>query len=306
MPDGLGVDKRERVACERRAVDRPPSHDAGGQRLVDALVRRLDLETAGKDRFRGLPGRGEGRVFGGMLVAQGLVAAGRTVSDALPHALHAHFLRAGRHGLAVEWEVERVRDGRQFATRRIVGRQAGAAIFLLTVSFARAAEGLVHQDAMPAAPPPEGLPDWEDLRVHILGDAAARRPPGPLEVRECDPEAAVPAVGRAARRALWMRPRGVLPGDPLVHAAVLAFASDRGLLSTAARPHGLMWGARQGMSLDHAVWLHGAVRFDDWVLHSSASPVAVAGRGLVLGAMHARSGARLASVAQEGLIRAVR
>src|SRR5438046_3021459 len=130
-------------------------------------------------------------------------------------------------------------------------------------------------------------------------------PHGPLEVRECDPEAAVPAVGRAARRGLWMRPRGVLPDDPLVHAAVLVFASDRGLLSTAARPHGLMWGARQGMSLDHAVWLHGAVRFDDWVLQTSTSPIAVAGRGLVLSAMHARSGVRLASVAQEGLIRVV-
>src|SRR3989442_498019 len=117
---------------------------------------------------------------------------------------------------------------------------------------------------------------------------------------------ASPAVGRAARRALWMRPRGVRPDDPLVHAAVLVFASDRGLLSTAARPHGLMWGARQGMSLDHAVWLHGAVRFDDWVLLTSTSPIAVAGRGLVLGAMHAHSGARLASVAQEGLIRVVR
>jgi len=287
------------------AVDGPLSH-AGGQRLVDALLRRLDLETAGNDRFRGLPGRGEGRVFGGMLVAQGLVAAGRTVRDALPHALHAHFLRAGRHGLVVEWDVERVRDGRQFAARRVVGRQAGATIFLLTVSFTRAQAGLAHQDPMPTLPPPDGLPDWEDLRVRILGDPGARRPQGPLEVRECDPEAAVPGVGRAARRALWMRPRGVLPDDPLVHAAMLVFASDRGLLSTAARPHGLMWGARQGMSLDHAVWLHGAVRFDDWVLQTGTSPIAVAGRGLVLGAMHARSGVRLASVAQEGLIRAAR
>ena len=212
-----------------------------GQRLVDALVRRLDLEVMGDDRFRGLPGRGEGRVFGGMLLAQGLVAAGRTVEGAAPHSLHAHFLRPARHG----------------------------------------------------AP----------LRVAILGDPGARRPDGPLEVRECDPEAAVPAVGRPARRALWIRLRGVLPDDPLVHAAVLAFTSDRGLLSTAARPHGLMWGARQGASLDHALWLHGGVRFDDWVLYASESPVAVGGRGLVLGAMYARSGARLASVAQEGLIR---
>src|SRR5881409_1636588 len=238
-----------------------------------------------------------------MLVAQGLVAAGRTVRDALPHALHAHFLRAGRQGLVVEWEVERVRDGRRFATRCVVGRQAGATIFLLTASFTRAQAGLAHRDPMPTVLPPDGLPDWEDLRVRILGDPGARRPQGPLEVRECDPEAAVPAVGRAARRALWMRPRAVLPDDPLVHAAVLVFASDRGLLSTAARPHGLMWGARQGASLDHSVWLHGPARFEDWVLFASESPVAVAGRGLVFGSMYTRDGVRLASVAQEGVIR---
>ena len=282
------------------------SSQADGQRAVDGLLRRLDLEAAGKDRFRGMPGRGDGRVFGGTLLAQALVAAGRTAGDAAPHALHAHFLRPGRHGQVVEWEVERVRDGWQFGTRRVVGRQAGDVIFIASVSFVRAHEGLAHEDPMPGAPPPEGLPDWEDLRVRILGDATARRPDGPLEVRECDPETAAPAVGRPARRALWMRPRGTLPDDPLMHAAVLVFASDRGLLSTAGRPHGLMWGERQGASLDHAVWLHRPARFDGWVLFTTASPVAVAGRGLVLGAMHARSGARLASIAQEGLIRAAR
>jgi acyl-CoA thioesterase II len=166
---------------------------APGQRLVDALLRRLDLEPAGTDRFHGLPGRGEGRVFGGMLLAQGLVAAGRTIGDGAPHALHAQFLRAGRHGLAVEWEVERVRDGWQFASRAVVGRQAGAAIIRLAVSFTGPRKGLAHQDPMPDAPPPEDLPDWEDVRVRILGDPAARRAPGPLEVRECDPAAAVPA-----------------------------------------------------------------------------------------------------------------
>ena len=279
---------------------------ARGQRLVDALVRRLDLEPAGADRFRGLPGRGEGRVFGGLLVAQALVAAGRTVSDAAPHALHAHFLRPGRHGEPLEWAVERVRDGRQFVVRRVAGHQGGRLIFDASVSFARPGDGMGHQDPMPAAPPPEPLPEWEDLRVRILGDPAARRPDGPLDVRECDPEEAAPALGRPARRRLWIRLRGVLPDDPLVHAAALVFASDRGLLSTAARPHGLMWGARHGASLDHAVWLHGAVRLGGWVLFTSASPIAVAGRALVLGSLWAHDGRRLASVAQEGVIRAGR
>ena len=276
------------------------------QRLVDALVRRLDLERVALDRYRGLPGRGEGRVFGGMLLAQGLVAAGRSVEDATPHSLHAHFLRPARHGVPLDWGVERLRDGRQLVVRRVAASQAERLVCTLTVSFACPAAGIAHEQPMPDVPPPEGLPDWEDLRVAILGDPAARRPDGPLEVRECDPEAAVPAVGRPARRALWIRPRGTLPADPLLHAAVLAFASDRGLLSTAARPHGLMWGARQGASLDHALWLHGPVRLDGWMLSLSESPMAVAGRGLVFGAIYARSGSRLASVAQEGFLRAVR
>ena len=282
----------------RRSVDRPD-----GQRILDRLVRRLDLERVGENRFRGLPGRGEGRVYGGMLVAQGLVAAGRTVEGAEPHALHAHFLRGGRHGVEIAWEVERLRDGLQFAVRRVAARQKERLVFTLTASFTRPRPGIAHQDPMPAAPAFDGLPDWEDLRVAILRDPGARRPGGPLEVRECDPEDAVPAVGRAARRRFWMRPRGVLPDDPLVHAAVLAFASDRGLLGTAGRPHGLMWGTGQGASLDHAVWLHGAARFEDWVLYASESPVAVAGRGLVLGSMWTRGGVRVATIVQEGIIR---
>jgi acyl-CoA thioesterase-2 len=274
-----------------------------GQRLVDVLVRRLDLASTGADRFRGIPGRGEGRVFGGMLLAQGVIAAGRTVTASVPHAIHAQFVRPGRYGVEIDWSVERVRDGRQFATRRVDGRQADRLVITLTASFARPGEGLAHQDAMPAAPAPDGLPDWEDLRVAILKDAGARRPDGPLEIRECDPASAVPAPGRPARRALWMRLRGTLPNDPLVHAAALVFASDRGLLSTAARPHGLMWGARQGASLDHAVWLHGSVRFDGWTLYRSESPVAVGGRALLFGAMWSAGGVRIASVAQEGIIR---
>src|SRR5437667_62246 len=128
-------------------------------------------------------------------------ARGMAEEECPSDALHAHFLRAGRQSLVVEWDVERVRDGRRFVTRRVVGRQAAATIFLLTASFTRAQEGLAHQDPMPTVLPPDGLPDWEDLRVRILGDPGARRPHGPLEVRECDPEAAVPAVGRAATRA---------------------------------------------------------------------------------------------------------
>jgi len=275
-----------------------------GQRRVDALVRRLDLAVAGDDAFRGRSGRGEGFVFGGLLLAQGLVAAGRTAPDTAPHSLHAHFLRGGRHEVDIDWRVTRVRDGFNFRTRRVDGFQAKRLIVTLTVSFVeQVGEGFAHQEAMPAAADPSDLDDWEDLRVRILKDPGARRPDGPLEVRDADPLSAVPAMGRPARRALWMRLRGALPDDPLLHAAALTFASDRGLLSTAARPHGLMWGARQGASLDHAFWLHGTARFDDWVLYASESPVAVAGRGLVMGAMYGTDGRRIAASAQEGLIR---
>ena len=272
---------------------------------LSRLLHRLDLEPGGHDRFIGHPGRGEGRVFGGMILAQAVVAAGRSVAeDGAPHALHAHFLRAGRHGIPIEWSVRRLRDGRTYVVREVTGRQSGERILTMTASFTHAREGLAHRDVMPGAPPPESCPDWEDLRVAILGDPAARHPDGPLEVRDCDPASAVPAPGRAARRALWIRPRGTPPDQPLVHAALLAYASDRGLLSTAARPHGLMWGQRLGASLDHALWLHGPARFDGWVLAVSDSPVAVAGRALVLAAIYAPDGNRIASVAQEGLLRA--
>jgi acyl-CoA thioesterase II len=277
-----------------------------GQRLVDALARRLDVIPDDADRFRGATGRGEGRVFGGMLLGQAVVAAGRTVSGAAPHALHASFVRGARHGVPLAWHVERVRDGYQLILRRVEARQEDRIVFLATLSFVRPGTGLAHATPMPEAPPPDGLPDWEDVRVRIVGDPAARRPDGPLEVRECDPGDAVPAAGRAPRRRLWMRLRGTLPGDPLLHAAAIAFASDRGLLSTAARPHGLMWGARQGASLDHALWLHGAAAFDGWLLYASESPVAVAGRGFVQGAVWGPDGRRVASVAQEGLIRVAR
>jgi len=275
-------------------VSRPP---------LAQLVRRLDLEPIAEDCFLGHAGRGEGRVFGGMLAAQALVAAGRTVAGGVPHSLHLYFVRSGRHGMPVTWSVTRVRDGFSFSLRHVVAEQSGVVILTLNASFTTQRSGLEHQDPMPAAPAPDSLDDWEDLRVRVLGPDTVRRPDGPLEVRDCDPADAAPATGRHARRRLWMRPRVPLPDGPLVHAATLVYASDRGLLSTAGRPHGLMWGVGLGASLDHAMWFHHAPRFDDWVLYDMASPVASEGRGLCHGAVYRRDGTRLASVTQEGLIR---
>jgi acyl-CoA thioesterase-2 len=282
-------------------------------RPLAGLLRRLDLSARGSDEFVGDPGPGEGRLFGGLVAAQAVMAAGRTVEGRSLHSLHAYFLRPGRHGAPIGFSVDRIRDGRSFTTRRVVARQGDEAIFNLDASFVRPEEGIRHQDPMPEAPAPEGLPDWEDVRAEILRATqpsleaqALRRPDGAIEVRDCDPDSSDPALRQPARKRVWIRPRGRLPGDPLVHAAVLVFASDRTLLSTAARPHGLVWGRRSGASLDHAVWLHRPARFDGWLLYASESPVAEAARGLVLGALYTRHGVRVASVAQEGLIRMAR
>ena len=204
---------------------------------VEKLVRRLELEPLAEDCFLGHAGRGEGRVFGGMLAAQALVAAGRTVVAAQPHSLHLYFVRGGRHGVPVTWSVTRVRDGYSFTLRHVVAEQSGATILTAMASFTTKHGGLAHQDPMPAVPDPDSLEDWEDLRVRALGSDTVRRPDGPLEMRDCDPATAAPRAGRPARRRVWMRPRTPLPtDDPLLHAAALVYGTDRGLLGTAARP----------------------------------------------------------------------
>lgn len=269
---------------------------------LGSLLRRLDLDPIDRDTFSGRSGRGEGALFGGMVAAQAVVAAGRTVSERPLHSLHAYFLRPGRHGVPIRFTVDRIRDGRTFATRTVVAQQDGEVIFNLSASFTKPESGISHQDTMPDAPAPADLPEWEDLRAQLLGDPAKRRADGPIEVRVCDPDTPDPSVKLPARRRTWLRPRGVLPCDPLVHAALLVFASDRTLLRTAMRPHGGVWRVRAA-SLDHSVWMHHPPRFDDWVLYVAHSPAAHAARALLLGAMYRRDGTRIVSVAQEGLLR---
>jgi acyl-CoA thioesterase-2 len=264
------------------------------------LIEQFDLEALDADLFLGDPGEGSGRLFGGMVAAQSVIAAGRTVvAERQLHSLHGYFLRPGRHGVPIRFVVDRIRDGRSFTTRRVKAHQAGEAIFNLSASFALPEEGISHQGPMPEAPGPDGLPDWEDVRAAALGDAAARRLDLPVEVRVCD----LPSAHREPRQRSWIRVRGILPDDPLLHTAVLVYASDRTLLGTAARPHDLPWSKRLGASLDHAVWIHRPVRFDDWLLYASESPVAHSARGLIFGGLFYPDGTRVASVAQEALIR---
>lgn len=272
-----------------------------GPEALDRLLELLRLEALDRDLFLGETPRGEGRLFGGLVAAQATVAAMETVEGRTLHSLHAYFLRPGLHETPIRFLVHRIRDGRSFATRRVVAYQAGEAIFNLSTSFVAPEEGISHETPPPEAPGPEGLPDWEELRARMLGRSDAVRHQ-PIEVRACDPDDP-DGNPQEPRKRVWFRPTGAVPDDPRIHTALLVYASDRTLISTAARPHGLTWGKRMIASLDHAMWIHREPRFDDWVLYASESPVAHAARGLVLGAMYDLAGHRIASVAQEGLIR---
>ncbi|MCP5060423.1 MAG: acyl-CoA thioesterase II [bacterium] len=275
-----------------------------GAAAFDRLLELLKLEALDRDLFLGETPRGEGRLFGGLVAAQAAMAAMETVEGASLHSLHAYFLRPGRHDTPIRFIVHRIRDGRSFTTRRVVAYQAGEAIFNLSTSFAKPEEGISHQTPAPEAPGPEGLPDWEELRARMLGRPEAVRHQ-PIEVRACDPDDPE-GNPQEPRKRIWFRPAGAVPDDPRIHTALLIYASDRTLISTASRPHGLPWGKRMVASLDHAMWIHRPPHFDDWVLYASESPVAHAARGLVFGGMYDLEGQLIASVAQEGLIRVPR
>jgi acyl-CoA thioesterase-2 len=242
-------------------------------------------------------------MFGGLLAAQSSIAAARTVAGGRLHSLHGYFLRPGRSGLPLRFDVTRPRDGLRFAIRRVLASQQGDPVFELLASFTDDEAGVAHahEPALPvAAPPPESLPDWETVRPAETGEAPRR--PDAIEVRVLRAADDRPGGDPPPWRIAWMRPRGVLPEDPALHAAALVYASDRTLLRTAARLHGALR-ARLPASLDHAVWLHRPPRFDDWVLYASESPIAAGGRAWVQGRMLARDGSRIATVTQEGLLR---
>lgn len=281
---------------------------------VPDLVALLDLETVGPDGFRGTsPRTGWQRVFGGLVVAQSLVAATRTVQARVPHALHGFFMRPGDPAVPIEFSVTRLRDGRSFATRQCVALQHGVPIFTLTASFQTAEQGFDHQIAMPDVPPPEALPSEAD----ILARFGASLPAGvrrylererPIELRPvslgrfASPPDARPAL---PVQQVWIRAAGPLPDDPAVHRAVLAYLSDMTLLETALVAHNrsLFEPGLQVASLDHALWFHRPARVDEWLLYAQDSPSTAGARGLARGSIFTRDGILAASVAQEGLIR---
>ncbi len=287
-----------------------PSRENGSvsQETVDHLVNLLDLEQIEVNIFRGQsPDDRRQRVFGGQVAGQALVAANRTVDKGTTHSLHAYFLRPGDPTIPILYEVERIRDGRSFTTRRVTAIQHGEAIFHLSASFHEPEAGLEHQMAAPVGmPSPDSLPDFATRNAPLadrLGDWYTR--PRPIDARYVGPNPLAKAGAVLdPEQYVWMRADGRLPDDPVLHQCVLTYASDMSLLDTVTRPHGVSFidGDVMMASLDHAMWFHRPFRADEWFLYAQDTPSASRARGLARGLIF-QDDALIVSVVQEGLVR---
>lgn len=273
------------------------------------LLEVLDLEQLGENRFVGktqwMP---HGRVFGGQVLAQALVAANRTVADRRAHSLHGYFLRPGDIAKPIEFDVERLRDGRSFSSRRVQALQDGQPIFSMITSYQDQQPGLEHQIQMQTGlTPPDELASASELLAGFNHPSAeywskAR----PFDLRHVQPAIYLrPDPNPSNQQAVWFRALGELPDDEALHQTALAYASDYTILESVYRRHGISW-AHRGLntaSLDHAIWFHRPARVDQWLLYQQASPAAQGGRGLAQGHIFDTSGTLIASVAQEGMVR---
>ena len=281
---------------------------------VTQLIDLLDLEEIEIGLFRARqPDTQLQRVFGGQVLAQALVAAARTVPvTRVLHSLHAYFLLAGRTDLPMVYDVEAVRDGGSFSSRRVVARQGGKVIFYLSSSFHELEKGFEHLDSMPEdVPLPEQCPKLAEVLFKASGRPISfwENEWGALDVRyvgDSRPGGALANARHPARARVWVRADGTLPDDRRLHQAALAYASDLTLLSATTVPHGVLIGLNvQAASIDHAMWFHRPFRTDDWLLHDQVSPSASNGLGLATGRLF-QNGVLVANVAQEGLIRPIR
>ena len=278
---------------------------------VDNLLSTLDLEQLEVNLFRGRsPQSSWQRVFGGQVIGQALVAACRTVQGRDPHSLHAYFLLAGDPKVPIIYDVERVRDGKSFTTRRVKAIQHGEPIFIMSVSFHREEEGLTHQAKMPDVPSPDELPSEAEIRERVLPlmpDPVRRyyERERPIELRPVEYGRYLGKKSENGNFNVWIRATGRLPDDPAIHRCVLAYASDMTLLDTALVPHGRTLFEKEFMaaSLDHALWFHRPFRADDWLLYAQDSPSLEGSRGFARGLVFTQDGTLVASVAQEGLVR---
>lgn len=282
---------------------------------VQELVDLLKLEAIGVNRFRGhCQDLGFKNLFGGQVLGQTLSAASQTLSEGewAPHSLHAYFLRPGNVVDSIEFEVDCVRDGRSFAMRQITASQNGKAILTMMASFQHPEEGFDHQDKMPDVQGPEGLLSQlelsrmfkekfpESVRDIYTADK-------PIEIRAIDPINIFAPKKQDPIKYVWMKADAPLADDHMLHANVLTYATDFNLIGTAMMPHGVSFAQRdmQVASLDHAIWFHRPIKFDDWMLYVLDSPSASSGRGFCRGQLFNQQGELVASVAQEGLIRKI-
>jgi len=271
------------------------------------LLNILDLEELDKSLFRGeimLPDRPH--VFGGQVLGQALVAASRTVpEERRVHSMHAYFLRPGDHRHPIIYDTEAIRDGGSFTTRRVVAKQHGEAIFISSMSFKEYEDGFEHQIEMPDVPEPESLePDrvfWERVAPnHHRQNMTA------LDTRSIHRRAPDDTALYEPSNGVWFKAEGKLPDETIAHEAVLAFATDMGLLSTAFRPHPIATFQAKGFqaaSLDHTIWLHQPIKVDEWLYYQMDSTRAANATGLCRGSIYTRDGVLVASTAQEGLMR---
>jgi acyl-CoA thioesterase-2 len=282
---------------------------------LDDLLDLLELEVLEVNLFRGSsPDEDRQRVFGGQVAAQALVAAGRTldVEERPVHSLHSYFLRPGDPNVPIVYEVDRIRDGKSFTTRRVVAIQHGRAIFNLAASFQIIEAGPEHQMPMPDVPMPDELPSFlERVEPHLdrFGPDTTEwlTRERPIESKPVDQPHWIAPAAREAYQDEWIKANGVLPDDGLVHACVVAYASDLTLLNTATLPHAIGHdGGYMMASLDHAMWFHRPFRADEWLLYHQMSPSASHARGLALGHVFRQDGVLAVTVIQEGLIRPMR
>jgi acyl-CoA thioesterase II len=277
----------------------------------ETLVETLQLERIEENLFRGTsPDTSPGRIFGGQVIAQSLLAAYETVEARICHSLHCYFIRPGDPTIPIVFEVDRSRDGGSFTTRRVVAIQRGKQIFNLAASFKDPEEGFRHQAERPSGPHWSELRDQQEVMRELMKDAPpeakrwlSRTPP--VEMRSADARTYWRDGPKDPVSQNWFRCRTPIGEDPRMHQVILAYASDMNLLSTAMRPHQVHWQTPgfQSASLDHAMWFHAPTDFNAWHLYHHDSPSAADGRGLIRGAIYAEDGTLVASVAQEGLMR---
>ena len=279
---------------------------------AENLIATLALEPIEVNLFRGVsPNEGFPRIFGGLVIAQALLAAYETVEDRVCHSLHAYFIRPGDVNIPVLYEVDRSRDGGTFTTRRVIAIQNGKQIFNLAASFQVVEDGLEHQSPMPEHPDPESVKTELDQLLAKYGDRMPEQMkqqmtrPRPIDLRWPDPQHMFKPVPKPPRKQVWMRAKMPIGPEVKLQQACLAYASDMAFMETALRVHGLTWQTPglQSASLDHAMWFHRPVDFNDWLLFDQDCPSTSQGRGFIRGEMYTQDGVLAASVVQECLMR---